>query len=46
MVPATTVVAGLSYFGDRTRSRAMTEISGVWLPVVTPYIDGAVDFAS
>ena len=24
----------------------MTEISGVWLPVVTPFIDGAVDFAS
>jgi 4-hydroxy-tetrahydrodipicolinate synthase len=24
----------------------MTEISGVWLPVVTPFIDGAVDFTS
>src|SRR5205814_2099743 len=25
---------------------AMTEISGVWLPVVTPFIDGTVDFTS
>jgi 4-hydroxy-tetrahydrodipicolinate synthase len=24
----------------------MTEISGVWLPAVTPFIDGEVDFAS
>jgi 4-hydroxy-tetrahydrodipicolinate synthase len=24
----------------------MSEISGVWLPVVTPFADGAVDFAS
>jgi len=24
----------------------MTEISGVWLPVVTPFIDGTVDFTS
>ena len=24
----------------------MTEISGVWLPAVTPFVDGAVDFAS
>ena len=24
----------------------MTTISGVWLPVITPFVDGAVDFAS
>lgn len=24
----------------------MTEISGIWLPVITPFVDGAVDFVS
>ena len=24
----------------------MTTLSGVWLPVVTPFHDGAIDFAS
>jgi hypothetical protein len=24
----------------------MTTLSGVWLPIVTPFHDGAVDFAS
>src|SRR5271163_4292662 len=24
----------------------MTTLSGVWLPIVTPFLDGAVDFAS
>src|SRR5258706_14460659 len=23
----------------------MTEISGIWLPIITPFVDGAVDFA-
>ena len=23
----------------------MTEISGIWLPVITPFVDGAVDLA-
>jgi len=27
-------------------TRMMTAISGVWLPIVTPFIDGEVDFAS
>ena len=24
----------------------MTEIAGVWLPVVTPFVEGAVDLVS
>ena len=23
----------------------MTEISGIWLPIITPFVDGAVDLA-
>jgi len=24
----------------------MTEVSGIWLPIITPFVDGAVDFVS
>src|SRR2546429_1475226 len=39
-------VAGF-LFGRRVKRRArMRTISGVWLPIITPFADGAVDFRS
>src|SRR6266536_180321 len=38
-------VAGLFVFRPSHRRRVMTEISGIWLPVITPFVDGAVDYA-
>lgn len=32
----------VSATGERTKPR----VSGVWLPIVTPFVDGAVDFRS
>jgi 4-hydroxy-tetrahydrodipicolinate synthase len=38
-------VAGLFVFRPPERRSVMTEISGIWLPVITPFADGAVDYA-
>jgi 4-hydroxy-tetrahydrodipicolinate synthase len=33
-------------FTHASKERAMSTISGVWLPIITPFVDGAVDVAS
>jgi 4-hydroxy-tetrahydrodipicolinate synthase len=44
--PATILSPAPNAARCRDRGDAMTTLSGVWLPIVTPFRDGAVDFAS